>query len=517
MAEAQETAQILDKSLINELVRQTARDRELDADHVFELIEIALARVLNRNNERSGMFRVSLDRESYEIKAKRLWEVIADDQPIEDISTQMTYEAALEIDPDAEIGGEISIDFPAPDLDRHTNAQIFKQKYMNCLRQAENSKLLDDLLERGDTLVNGAVKRIDRSSGDFVVEVQRVECRLRRQDAIPRENLRVGDRIRCLIHEIKDDPNRGRMVYLTRTSDEFLKELFRREVPEIEKDILEIVGVSRDPGYRSKIAVRSKDSRVDPVGTCVGMRGSRIQSVTADLSGEKVDIIPWDADEMEFVLRALAPAEIEYVRVIGIQSCDVIVKEESLAKAIGKSGMNVKLASRLTGWQINITDMKDADERENSRIERKQKYFMDQLDVDESVARILYEEGFNTIDDLAVTEPEDLLEIEGFDDEIVAEMLVRAKDAVAKANDDYQMKLARSDEGLREIIKDENALRILITNEIISLERVAELDLESFLEMVEDVTEEEANQVILEARTRCGWFDGIDKDASEEK
>lgn len=515
MAEAEHPVQVLDKNLINELVRQTARDRELGTDHVFELIEIALARVLNRNNERSGMFRVSLDRDSYELKAQRLWEVIADDQPIEDIATQMTYEAAIEIDADAEIGGEIAVSYPAPDLNRHTNAQIFKQKYMNCLRQAENSKLLDDLLERGDSLVNGAVKRIDRATGDYVIEVQRVECRLRRQEAIPRENLRIGDRIRCLIREIKDDPHRGRMVYLTRTSDEFLKELFRREVPEIEKDILEIVGVSRDPGYRSKIAVRSKDSRVDPVGTCVGMRGSRIQSVTADLGGEKVDIIPWDADEMEFVLRALAPAEIEYVRVIGNQSCDVIVKQESLAKAIGKAGMNVKLASRLTGWQINITDLEDAEERENSRIERKQNYFMEHLDVDQSVARILYEEGFNTVNDLAVTEPEELLEIEGFDDEIVAEMLDRAKDAVARSDSEYRSKLATCDAELREIISTEEVMRILVANEILTLEKFAELDLESFLELVEDITEEEANQLIMQARTRCGWFNDLEEQTEE--
>ena len=328
--------QVLDKNVIDELVRQTARERSLDSDEVFALIEEALARVLNRNNERSGDFRVEIDRETYGLKAWRLWEVIPDDQPIEDIAAQKTYEAAKEIDSEAQIGGEISIDWPAPDVNKHTNAQIFKQKYMNCLRQAENSKLLNDLLQRGDNLVNGTVKRIDRTSGDYVIEVQRVECRLRRSDAIPKESLRPGDRIRCLIREIKDDPNRGRMVYLTRTSEDFLKELFRREVPEIEKEILEIVGVSRDPGYRSKIAVRSKDARVDPVGTCVGMRGSRVQSVTADLSGEKVDIIPWDQDEMNFVLRALAPAEIESARVIGHQSCDVIVKEDSLAKAIGK-------------------------------------------------------------------------------------------------------------------------------------------------------------------------------------
>ena len=515
METQQQAKQVLDKNLINELVRQTARERSLEPEEVFGLIEEALARVLNRNNDRSGVFKVSIDRESYELSAIRLWEVIPNDQPIEDVSAQKTIEVAQEVDPGAQIGGEISVGWEAPDLNKHTNAQIFKQKYMNCLRQAENNKHLDELLERDERLVNGSVKRIERSTGDYIIDIQRVECRLRRSAAIPKESLRPGDRLRCLISEIKEDPTRGRMVYLTRTSDEFLKELFRREVPEIEKGILEIVGVSRDPGYRSKIAVRSKDPRVDPVGTCVGMRGSRVQSVTADLSGEKVDIIPWDADEMNFVLRALAPAEIESARVIAHQSCDVIVQEDNLAKAIGKGGMNVKLASRLTGWQINITNQKEADERENLRIERKQDYFMKHLDVDESVARILYDEGFNTIDDIVDTEREELVDIEGFDEEIVTEILQRSKEAVDLAQKDYEDKLSRTDERLKEIVTDTDVLKQLVTGDVLSAEGLAELASDDFLELVEDVTEEEAQGMIMEARRQCGWFD--DEEAEGEQ
>lgn len=509
MSEIQEQA--LDKNVIEDVIRETARVRSLESEEVFALIEEALARVLNRNNNRSGVFRVDIDRETYGMQAWRLWEVIPDDQPIEDIEAQKTYEAAKEIDSGAQIGGEISVEWPAPDINRHTNAQIFKQKYMNCLRRAENSKLLDDLLERGDDLVNGTVKRVDRASGDYVIEVQRVECRLRRSDVIPKESLRPGDRIRCLIREIKEDVNRGRMVYLTRTSDEFLKELFRREVPEIEKEIIEIVGVSRDPGYRSKIAVRSKDSRVDPVGTCVGMRGSRVQSVTADLSGEKVDIIPWDQDEMNFVLRALAPAEIESARVIGHRSCDVIVKEDSLAKAIGRSGMNVKLASRLTGWQINITDQQEADDREKERIERKQNYFMERLDIDETVARILYDEGFNTVDELAETDKDELLEIEAFDDDLVDEMLQRANDAVANAEKEFGEKMKQTDDLFRETVSDEEFMRALVMNDVIKAEDLAELSTDELMEIVEDITEEEAQEIIMNVRKACGWFDDGDE------
>ena len=509
--------QVLDKNVIDELNRQIARERSLDSDELLVLIEESLAKVLNRNNDRSGDFRVEIDRKTYEVRAWRLWEVIPDDQPIEDVEAQKTLEAAMEIDSEAQIGGEISVDWQPPAFDLHTNAQIFKQKYASFLRQKENTKLLNDLLQRGDNLVNGSVKRIDRTSGDYVIDVQKVECRLRRSDAIPKESLRLGDRIRCLIREIKDDPNRGRMVYLTRTSEDFLKELFRREVPEIEKEILEIVGVSRDPGYRSKIAVRSKDARVDPVGTCVGMRGSRVQSVTADLSGEKVDIIPWDQDEMNFVLRALAPAEIESARVIGHQSCDVIVKEDSLAKAIGKSGMNVKLASRLTGWQINITNQQEADDRETQRIERKQNYFMEQLDVDESVARILYDEGFNNTEELAETDKEELLEIGVFDESIVSEILQRANDAVARTESEFNEKRARTDEHLREIVTEEAMLRVLVMNEVLTADNLADLSADEFMEMVDDVTEEEAQEKIILARQKCGWFDDDDDDDDEKK
>ncbi len=377
--------QVLDKNLLNELVLQTARERELNSEEVFALIEEALARVLERTIERDGNFRVTINKDTYQLVAARYWEVIADDEPIESVATQKTLEYALEIDPEAQIGGEVSMDVEAPDLNRHANAQIFKQKYLHCLRKAEHNKLLDELLAREETLVNGTVKRIDRTTGDLIVEVHRVECRLRRFDSIPRESLRPGDRIRCLIKEIKDDPDRGRTVFLTRSNEEFLRELFRREVPEIEKGTLEIVTVARDPGYRSKIAVRSHDPKVDPIGTCVGMRGSRVQSVTADLGGEKVDIIPWSEDEIDYVLSALAPAEINSIRISAPQCCDVIVDDDKLAQAIGKSGMNVKLASRMTGWQINITNSKEAEEREQQRVDRRQKYFMERLDVDERV------------------------------------------------------------------------------------------------------------------------------------
>lgn len=510
----EKNVQVLDKELLNDLVRQTARERALSSEEVVELIEEALARVLSRNNNRSGQFRVKINRETFALHAERLWEVIANDEPIEDIESQKTHEVAIESHPEAEIGGEIAVEAEAPDLNRHSNAQVFKQNYLNCLRQAEHSKMLDELLERGERLINGTVKRIDRSTGDYIIEVQKVECRLRRSDSIPKESLRPGDRIRCLIKEIKEDPNRGRMVMLTRSSDDFLRELFRREVPEIEKGILEVLGVARDPGYRSKIVVRSRDAKVDPVGTCVGMRGSRVQSVTADLGGEKVDIIPWEEEETAFVLGALAPAEISSMRVTGQQSCDIIVDEDKLAQAIGKSGMNVKLASRLTGWQINITNAAEAEGLELERIQRTQEYFAKHLDVDEAVSRILYDEGFNSIEDLAETEKSELLEIEGFDETTVEAILARSVEAVNKVEAEYQAKYSKCEQQLREIATDPVTLRALIINDILTVQGLADLDVDELHEFADDITDEEAQQLIMDARTALGLLD-VDEEIDE--
>ena len=498
---SQEPGEILEKNLINDIVRQTARDRDLDSEQVFGLIEEALARILHRNNGREGNFVVKIDREDLSMQSQRVWEVIDDDEPIEHVDVQKTLEAARDIDKEAAIGGEVSVPWDSPRLDNHANAQIFKQKFISCLRKAERSKLLSDLLERGDRLLSGTVKNIDKSNGDFIIEVQRVECRLRREDAIPKENLRRGDRVRCLILEIIDDLNRGKIIYLTRASEDFLKELFRREVPEIEKGILEIVSVARDPGYRSKIAVRSKDTRVDPVGTCVGMRGSRVQSVTADLSGEKVDIIPWSEDEMSFVLQSLAPAEIETVRVTGAKSCDVIVAEDNLAKAIGRSGMNVKLAARLTGWQINIIDREEADQRENERVDRKQSYFRRYLDIDENVARILYEEGFNTIEDLADAEHAELLEIEGFSEEAVVQIMAQAQEALARIEKDLGEKTAKASSEFMDLIENKDLLRILLLNDIVDIQALADMSTDELQEATEsEIGEADAVDLIMQAR-----------------
>ncbi|MCY4325367.1 MAG: transcription termination/antitermination protein NusA, partial [Betaproteobacteria bacterium] len=355
------------------------------------------------------------------------------------------------------------------------------------------------------------VRRIDHNTGDVIIEAHRVECRLRRSDAIPKESLRQGDRVRALIKEngIVEEAHRGLQVYLTRAADDFLRKLFEREVPEIEKGVLEIVSVARHPGYRSKIAVRSLDPKVDPVGTCVGIRGSRVQSVTAELAGERVDIVQFEDVETDFVLRSLAPAEVVRVRLTGEKSCDVIVDPDNLAQAIGKDGMNVRLASKLTGWHINITDPESSDQMENERMKAKSEYFMEKLDIDASVAEILYTEGFNSVEDIAEADSNDLAAIEDFDGEIAAAVHERACEAVVRAEEEYKSKLAKVGKDFSALISEvlgsqredlAEIMRSLITSDVLDVAAMADLSIDEILEICGTLSEEDASQLIVTAR-----------------
>ena len=496
----------LPRELFLEIVHQQARERELTASEVREIVETSLARILHRNNDRKGEFRVRIDPTSGELHAWRIWKVIPDDQLIQNPDIEQTEEYARDTYADSIVDDEVVLPFAPPDLNRHTNALTFKQQFSFKIRDAERRKLLAELLERDERLLNGTVRRVDRVSGDVIIDSYRVECRLCRSDTIPKEMLRQGDRVRALIKEIVEEPNRGIQVYLTRAEDDFLRKLFEREVPEIEKGVLEIVSIARHPGYRSKVAVRSLDPKVDPVGTCVGIRGTRVQSVTADLAGERVDIVQWEEEEIDFVLRALAPAEVARFRITGERCCDVIVNEENLAQAIGKDGMNVRLASRLTGWQINITDSASSDKMEAERVDRKQEYFKEKLDVDESVATILYEEGFDGVEAIAEIERSELLAIEGFEEEIVEALLERSQEAVRKSEQEFQVKSAQADPALHELASEPEVLRSLIGGGIMTLQDLAEMAADELIEITDSLTEEEAEALIMKARSKAGWF-----------
>lgn len=312
----------------------------------------------------------------------------------------------------------------------------------------ENSKQIGELLHQGDCLVTGTYKRVDRTSGDHIIVVQSVECRMRRSDAIPKERFRRGGQISCVISEIQDDPQ---TVYLTRTTNIFLNKLYHREVSEIADGTIEIVSVARDPGNRSKIAVRSRDKNVNLIGACIGKEGVKVKSVIDEMSGEKVDIIPWYEDEMQFVKRSLWTGRqfdasgIVYARKISDRSCEVIVKEDLYKKTIGTAGINVNLAKELTGWKISIKKI-DAREIEQLKRKNKQAYFVEQLGIDESAAQILYDEGFNTIEDLADASIEELLDIEEFDEAIANQILDQAKDARSSTKNARNERLERIDE-----------------------------------------------------------------------
>ena len=508
-AEAVRSRALGNKEQIEDLLRQQARERDLEPDAVFEIFEAALGRILHRLNNRSGEFRVKVDPETFEMTAERLWNVIDNEEPISDIESQRTLDAAREVDAEVEVGGQVSEPVEPPDLDRHTNAITFKQQFNIKIRDAERRKQLKELLARNERLLSGTVRRVDHNSGDVIIEAHRVECRLRRSDAIPKESLRQGDRVRALIKDIVDEPNRGVQVYLTRAADDFLRKLFEREVPEIEKGVLEIVNVARHPGYRSKIAVRSLDPKVDPVGTCVGIRGSRVQSVTAELAGERVDIVQFEDVETDFVLRSLAPAEVVRVRLTGEKACDVIVETANLAQAIGKDGMNVRLASKLTGWHINITDPEASDQMESERMKAKSEYFMEKLDIDASVAEILYTEGFNSVEDIAETDSADLAAIEDFDEEIASAVHERACEAVARAEEEYRGRLAKVDKGFSSLISGvlgsqredlDEIMRALITSDVLEVSAVADLSIDEVLEICGTLSEEDAGQLIVAAR-----------------
>jgi N utilization substance protein A len=307
-------------------------------------------------------------------------------------------------------------------------AQTAKQVILQRIRDAEREQLLQDFLSREEKLVSGAIKRMER--GDAIIEIGRLEARIPRDQIISKENLRVGDRTRAFLMKI-DRAARGPQLILSRTAPEFIIELFRLEVPEIEEGLLEIKSAARDPGVRAKIAVHTNDRRIDPIGTCVGMRGSRVQAVTQELAGERVDIVLWSADPAQFVIGALAPAEVSSILVDEERhAMDVVVDEENLAVAIGRNGQNVRLASELTGWTINLMTEVDAQKKNEEESATLRSLFMDKLDVDEEVANILIHEGFSTLEEVAYVPIQEMLEIDGFDEATVNELRVRARDAL---------------------------------------------------------------------------------------
>ncbi len=409
------------------LVDVLAREKNVDEEVVFGALEHALAQATKKRFPGEVDIRVEIDRDTGEFRSFRRWHVVPDEAGLQLPDQEILHFEAVEDDAEIQIGDYIEEEIESVDFGRRF-AQDTKQVVLQRIRDAEREQILADFLERGDSLVTGTIKRMER--GDAVVESGKIEARLPRDQMIPKENLRVGDRVRAYILRI-DRNARGPQVILSRTAHEFIMKLFELEVPEIEQGSLVIKSAARDPGVRAKIAVYTADKRIDPIGTCVGMRGSRVQAVTGELGGERVDIVLWSEDPAQFVIGALAPANVSSIMVDEDKhGMDVVVDEENLAIAIGRSGQNVRLAAELTGWQINIMTAEESANKAEQETAGIRALFMEKLDVDQEVAEILVEEGFSSLEEIAYVPITEMLEIEAFDEDTVTELRNRARDAL---------------------------------------------------------------------------------------
>ncbi|MGH7045913.1 MAG: transcription termination factor NusA [Stellaceae bacterium] len=408
-----------------------ARDKGIDRDEVLEAMEQAIQKAGRSKYGQEYDIRAEIDRRNGEIRLLRFREVA---EPIDNEATQITLGEAQRLNPEAEIGDFITDPLPPIDFGRIA-AQTAKQVIVQKVRDAERQRQFLEFKDRMGEIVNGLVKRVE--FGNVVVDLGRAEAMARRDELLPRESFRQGERVRAYIYDVRQEP-RGPQIFLSRTHPQFMAKLFAQEVPEIYDGIIEIKAVARDPGSRAKIAVISRDSGIDPVGACVGMRGSRVQAVVGELQGEKIDIVPWASDPATFVVNALAPAEVAKVVMDEEQRrVEVVVPDDQLSLAIGRRGQNVRLASQLTGWDIDILTEAEESERRTEEFRTRSRLFIDALDIDEVIAQLLVTEGFATLEEVAFVAPEDLAGIEGFDAEIAAELQDRARGALDRRDREY--------------------------------------------------------------------------------
>ena len=483
------------------LVDAISREKSVEREVVFGAVEAALASATKKLHGGEVDIRVAVDRETGDYETFRRWHVVANEAGLQIPDAETLLFEAQEQIPDIEVDDHIEEPIDSLTIGR-IGAQAAKQVILQKIRDAEREQLLNDFMSRGEKIMVGSVKRLDK--GDIIVESGRVEGRLKRSEMIPKENLRSGDRVRAFISGI-DDTIRGPQIMLSRSSPGFMMELFAQEVPEMEQGLLEIKSCARDPGSRAKIAVVSYDKRVDPIGTCVGVRGSRVTAVTNELAGERVDIVLWSEDPAQFVIGALAPANVQSIVVDEERhAMDVVVDEENLAIAIGRGGQNVRLASDLTGWRINIMTAEESTAKHVEESDSVRRLFIDKLDVDAEVADILIAEGFTSLEEVAYVPMQEMLEIESFDEDTVNELRTRAKDAL------LTMEIAK-EENVEEVSQDLRDLEGL-TPELISKlaeggihsrDDLADLAVDELTEL-SGIDEPAAKTLIMQARAH--WF-----------
>ncbi len=482
------------------LVDALGREKNVDKEIVFGALELALASAAKKRFNEDVEVRASVDRATGEFSFFRRWQVV-NDQEIEVPSRQYKLHEAQEIDPQYQVGEYIEEPLPGLEVGR-IGAQTAKQVILQKIRDAEREQILNDFLQREEHLVTGVIKRMER--GNAIIESGRLEALLPRDQMIPKENLRIGDRARAYMWKI-DRTSRGPQLILSRTAPEFLVKLFELEVPELEDGLLEIKAAARDAGSRAKIAVKSNDPRIDPIGTCVGMRGSRVQAVTSELAGERVDIILWNPDPAQFVINALAPAEVSGIVVDEEKhSMDIVVDEENLAQAIGRSGQNVRLASELTGWELNLMTVEESKKKSDEESAHTRAIFMEKLDVDEEVSDILVREGFSTLEEVAYVPISEMLEIESFDETTVNELRSRARNALLTQAIVSEEKVEHDVEDLMKVEgMDSETARLLASKGIATQEELADFATDDLLELT-DLDTERAKQLIMAAR--APWF-----------
>jgi N utilization substance protein A len=488
------------------VVEAVSNEKDVEKGIIFEAIEAALAAATRRKHGGEIEVRVQIDRATGDYETFRRWLIVddAETQILANPMAEITLSAALATEPDVEAGGYVEDQIDSIEFGRIA-AQNAKQVIVQKVREAERAKVIDAFQDRLNQLVSGVVKRVERNS--IVLDLGgNAEALVLKNDMIPKEVARIGDRLRGYLYEIRGE-GRGPQLMVSRNTPDLLIELFKLEVPEVGEGTIEIIGAARDPGLRAKIAVRAKDARIDPIGACVGMRGARVQAVSNELGGERVDIILWDDNPAQFVINAMSPADVvSIVLDEDGHSMDVAVKNESLSQAIGRGGQNVRLASQLTGWTLNVMSEDQASEKNQAEVQVYVKRFMEQLDVDEEVAAILVQEGFTQIEEIAYVDEDEMLGIEEFDEEIVEELRKRSNDALltrAIANEEVLDATEPAEDLLSMDGMDAVLAHQMAARGIVTMEDLAECAIDDLM-VIDDMDEARAGELIMTAR--APWF-----------
>ena len=482
-----------------------SNEKAVPRDKIFEALESALATATKKKYDGEIDVRVSIDRNTGSFDTFRRWKVVADDAEMENPYAEMSLSAAQYDDPELQLGDYVEEQIESIKFDRITT-QTAKQVIVQKVREAERAMVVEEYQDQVGELISGIVKKTTRDN--IILDLgNNAEAVILREDMLPRELVRPGDRVRGLLYDVRPE-SRGAQLFVSRSHPDFLVELFRIEVPEIGEEVIEIKGAARDPGLRAKIAVKSNDRRIDPVGACVGMRGARVQAVSGELGGERVDIVLWDDNPAQFVINAMSPAEVaSIVMDEETKTMEIAVEADNLAQAIGRNGQNIRLASQLTGWELNVMTVEDFNQRNEEEASRLTKLFVDGLDIDEDFAALLIDEGFSSLEEVAYVPVAELLAIDGMDEDLVEELRTRAKDFLTTKAlaTEASLEDAEPEQALVELEgMDKHLAYELAAKGVKTLEDLAEQGIDDLSE-IESLDAERAGELIMKARNIC-WF-----------